>query len=175
MCIHNSLCRNVHVVQNWPSVFIEIQIHVIVWITFRIQVKFTLINLQSSNRLMSSDKTFFQPVCRAKTTYRGFSSWVAVLMAHECLIVRYNSGNSYRFHERKSIMKYRPLSKARSIDSLFISFNDTCGIRHCILNISIADFSAKFPIRQLLSCAWSYQNQFVTSVDHHASVIFAKF
>jgi len=35
---------------------------------------FTLINLQSSNRLTSSDIMFFRLPCRAKTTYRDFSS-----------------------------------------------------------------------------------------------------
>jgi len=60
---------------------------------------------------------FFRPVCRAKT-YRGFSNWVAVLMAHECLVVLCNK----RSHERKLILKYRPLSKARSKDR-WTSFN----------------------------------------------------
>jgi len=66
---------------------------------------------------------FFRPTCKAKIMYRGFSKWVAILMAHECLVVRCSSGNSYRSHERKTILRYRPLFRARSIDSLFISFN----------------------------------------------------
>jgi len=48
------------------------------------------------------------------------------------------SGNLYRSQERKAMLRYRPLSRARSIDSLFILFNNTCGIRHCTLNNTIS-------------------------------------
>ena len=73
-------------------------------------------------------------------------------MAHEYLVVLCKSGNSYRSYERKVMLRYRPLSKACSIDNLFISLNNTCGIRHCTLNNSSGFGSvAGSPIRQLLS------------------------
>jgi len=69
----------VRIVENRPSIFIEIQIHVIVRITFfRVQI-----NLQSSDkssrclicngRIVFSDMMFFRP-CKANITYRDFSS-----------------------------------------------------------------------------------------------------
>jgi len=72
-------------------------------------------------------------------------------MVHECLVVFCKSGNSYRSHERKAMLRYHPLSKARSIDNLFISLNNTCGIRHYTLNNSSVGSVAVSPIRQLLS------------------------
>jgi len=70
-------------------------------------------------------------------------------MVHECLIVHCNSGNSYKSYERKAMLKYRPLSRARNIDSLFISFNITCGIRHCTLNNVISGSRVGSPSKQL--------------------------
>jgi len=49
------------------------------------------------------------------------------------------------------MLRYRPLSKARSNDSLFISLNNTCDIRHCTLNNSSVGSVAESPVKQLLS------------------------
>jgi len=66
---------------------------------------FTLLKLQSSNTLTSRDITFFRPVCEAKITYRGFSSWVVVLTAYECPwqpMVFCNRRYSYRSQSENS-------------------------------------------------------------------------
>ena len=49
------------------------------------------------------------------------------------------------------MLRYHPLSNACSIDSLFISLNNRCGIRHYTLYNSSVGSIAESPVRQLLS------------------------
>jgi len=67
------------------------------------------------------------------------------------------------------MLRYRPLSKAHSIDSLFISLNNMCGIRHYTLNNSSIGSVAGFPVRLLSLRARIKIN---SSVDY-AFVIFS--
>jgi len=113
---------------------------------------------------------FFLLICRAKT-YRGFSSWVAVLMTHECFVVFGNRWYSYRFYERKLILKISSSLQGTQQNSLLTSFN----VRHSLLYLE------QFKFRR---CRWishnaivslrSYQNQFVMRINHNMFVIFAK-
>jgi len=84
---------------------------------------------------------FFLLVCRAKMTYCGFSSWVVILIAYECFVVLSNRGYSYKSYERKLILRYHPLSKARSMNSLLTSFNITWDIRPVSWTIQVSALS----------------------------------
>jgi len=113
----------VHVVENRPSVFIEIQMHIIY-----------TDNIPSLNRasrclicncridLYLRTRCFSDQL--AKITYRGFSIWVAILMAHECLVVRCNSGNSYR-SQRKTMLRYAEARFPEHPASIVYSFRST--------------------------------------------------
>jgi len=109
--------------------------------------------------------TFFRPICRAKITYRGFSSWVAVLTSHECLVVLYR--RSYRFHAKTHARIMTAIQC--SIDNLLISFNATWSIR--LWKIQPQASSQDFLSRNCNRC--ELQNQFVASVDD-ALIILAK-
>jgi len=117
----------VRVIENRPSVFIEIQIHIIVRITFRVQielhvVQFAIVDLcLRTLRLSSLQSKDYVPL------FLQLSSGLDGPRMFDCAMQ--NSGSSYRFHEQKAMLRY-PLSRARSIDSLFISFYNTCDIRY---------------------------------------------
>ena len=107
--------------------------------------------LHTSNCETFCDGSFFFPVWSAKITYRGFSNCDVVLTAHECFVVLWSKGNSYRSHDRKHMLRYRSPSSVRKSDNLLTSFNTICGIFHCIFDSVILGSADACATTQLLS------------------------
>jgi len=119
---------------------------------------------------------FFRPVCRAKIICRSFSSWV-VGLTNACsrmLVVLRNRKYTYRSHERKLILRYRPLSKVHSMDNLLTLFNMMWDIRYFILNnsnsVSVIGFPLKrlsFRARIIINSWWSLKSIIFVKVQQH--------
>ena len=104
-----------------------------------------ILSRYSNYNRTSRDMTFFRPVCRAKITYRGFSSWVAVLTAHEW---SYSVTQNTRTNPTCSDNDRFPIA-ALLIYWPRLTQHEASAL--CTLNNSISDSVTRFPTKQLWS------------------------
>ena len=87
MCIIRFMELRIHVIQDGVLILVKFQVHVIIWVKFRVEKKFyigqfTVVELSNilSHHILST-------------------SCADAFMAHECLVVLCKRGYSYRSHD----------------------------------------------------------------------------